>query len=57
MKVNDYPVARIDIDAPAFASYAGTSFALTARAITTAGEEHAEEVVRWSSMPTSPSPP
>ena len=49
IKVNDYPVARIDIDAPAFASYAGTSFALTGRAITTAGEEHAEEVVRWSS--------
>ena len=37
IKVNDYPVARIDIDAPAFASYAGTSFALTGRAITTAG--------------------
>ena len=53
VKVNDYPVARIDIDAPAFASYAGTSFALTARAITTAGEEHAEEVVRWSSADES----
>ncbi len=49
IKVNDYPVARIDIDPPAFASYAGTAFALTGRAITTAGEEHAEEVVRWSS--------
>ena len=49
VKVNDYPVARIDIDPPAWASYAGTSFGLTGRAITTAGEEHAEEVVRWSS--------
>ena len=49
IKVNDYPVARIDIDAPAFASYAGTAFALTGRAITTAGEEHAEVVVGWSS--------
>lgn len=49
VKVNDYPVARIDIDPPAYASYAGTSFALTGRAITTAGEEHAEEVVGWSS--------
>ena len=49
VKVNDYPVARIDIDAPAYASYAGTSFALTGRAVTTAGEEHAEEVVAWSS--------
>ena len=49
VKVNDYPVARIDIEPPGYASYAGTSFALTGRAITTAGEEHAEEVVRWSS--------
>ena len=49
VKVNDYPVARIDIDSPAYASYAGTSFTLTGRAITTAGEEHAEEVVAWSS--------
>ena len=49
VKVNDYPVARIDIDPPAHASYAGTSFPLTGRAITTAGEEHAEEVVEWSS--------
>ncbi|MDE0356657.1 MAG: hypothetical protein OXN92_02810, partial [Gammaproteobacteria bacterium] len=49
VKVNDYPVARIDIDPPGYASYAGTSFALTGRAITTAGEEHAEEVVEWSS--------
>lgn len=49
VKVNDYPVARIDIDAPAYASYAGTSFTLTGRAITTAGEEHAEAVVEWSS--------
>ncbi len=48
VKVNDYPVARIDIDAPDYASYAGTSFALTGRAITTAGEEHAEAVVEWS---------
>ncbi len=50
VKVNDYPVARVEIDPPAHASYAGTSFALTGRAITTAGEEHAEEEVRWSSM-------
>ena len=49
VKVNDYPVARIDIDPPGYASYAGTSFALTGRAITTAGEEHAEAVVEWSS--------
>ena len=49
VKVSDYPVARIDIDAPGYASYAGTSFTLTGRAITTAGEEHAEEVVVWSS--------
>ena len=49
VKVNDYPVARIDIDPPAYAGYAGTSFALTGRAITTAGEEHAEAVVEWSS--------
>lgn len=49
VKVNDYPVARIEIDPPAYAAYAGTSFALTGRAITTAGEEHAEEVVAWSS--------
>ena len=49
VKVNDYPVARIDIDPPGYASYAGTSFTLTGRAITTAGEEHAEEVVEWSS--------
>ncbi len=49
VKVNDYPVARIDIDPPGYASYAGTSFALAGRAITTAGEEHAEEVVEWSS--------
>ncbi|MDE0651636.1 MAG: hypothetical protein OXI12_14990 [Gammaproteobacteria bacterium] len=49
VKVNDYPVARIDIDPPGYASYAGTSFALTGRAITTAGEEHAEVVVEWSS--------
>ena len=49
VKVNDYPVARIDIDPPGYASYAGTSFTLTGRAITTAGEEHAEEVVQWSS--------
>ncbi len=48
VKVNDYPVARIEIDPPGYASYAGTSFALTGRAITTAGEEHAEEVVAWS---------
>ena len=53
IKVNDYPVARIDIDPTAFASYAGTAFALTGRAITTAGEEHAEEVVRWSSADES----
>ncbi len=53
IKVNDYPVARIDIDPPAFASYAGTAFALTGRAITTAGDEHAEEVVRWSSRDES----
>ena len=57
IKVNDYPVARIDIDAPAFASYAGTSFALTGRAITTAGEEHAEEVVRMVVGATRRSPP
>ena len=49
VKVNDYPVARIDIDTPAYAAYAGTSFTVTGRAITTAGEEHAEEEVRWSS--------
>ena len=53
IKVNDYPVARIDIDPPAFASYAGTAFALTGRAITTAGDEHAEVVVRWSSADES----
>ena len=49
IKVNDFPVARIDIDPPAYVSYAGTAFALTGRAITTAGEKHAEEVVEWSS--------
>ena len=49
VKVNDYPVARIDIDPPGYAGYAGTSFTLTGRAITTAGEEHAEEEVAWSS--------
>ena len=49
IKVNDYPVARVEIDDLDYGAYTGTSFPLTGRAITTAGEEHAEEVVRWSS--------
>ncbi|MEJ2371590.1 MAG: hypothetical protein P8Y07_12175 [Gemmatimonadales bacterium] len=47
--VNDWPVARIDVDEPAFGTYAGSVFGLKARAITTRETEHATAKVLWSS--------
>jgi len=47
--VRDYPVARVEIDPPAYAAYAGTSFQLVGRPITTGGNEHANAEVAWTS--------
>ncbi|MEE9471018.1 MAG: hypothetical protein V3W32_04805 [Gemmatimonadota bacterium] len=47
--VNDWPVARVDVDPPAFGTYAGSVFGLEARAITTHETEHATAKTLWSS--------
>ncbi len=49
VEVEDYPVDRVEIAGLPYAPYAGTSFRLDARAITTAGTVHVSERVRWSS--------
>ena len=47
--VNDWPVARIDVDPPDYGTYAGSVFGLEARAITTHETVHATADVSWSS--------
>ncbi len=47
--IEDWPVARVEIEPPAFTAYAGTSFPLEARAITTAGTSHATARPLWRS--------
>ncbi len=49
VRVRDWPVARVEIDAPAYAAFAGSNFKLTGRAITTHETEHATTQLAWSS--------
>ena len=47
--VEDWPVARIEIEPPAYGTYAGSAFDLSARAVTTHDTEHATALVSWAS--------
>ncbi len=47
--VEDWPVARVEIDEPAFRPYTGTTFPLEARAMTDHGTEHYSAAVTWRS--------
>lgn len=49
VRVRDWPVARVEVDAPAYAAFAGSTFKLTGRAITTHETEHATARLVWSS--------
>jgi len=48
--VEDWPVARVEIEPPRFRAYAGTSFQLSARAVTTREQPHATARPRWISQ-------
>ncbi|MEE8561178.1 MAG: hypothetical protein V3S91_04350, partial [Gemmatimonadota bacterium] len=47
--IEDWPVARVEIDAPAFAAFAGTTFRMTAHAVTTKETVHATASPVWRS--------
>lgn len=47
--IEDWPVARVDIEPPGFKAYAGTSFELAARVITEQGTIHASARPLWHS--------
>lgn len=47
--VKEWPAARIDIDEPAYETYAGSVFQLTGTVITTHETEHATAKITWSS--------
>ncbi|MEJ2370131.1 MAG: hypothetical protein P8Y07_04705, partial [Gemmatimonadales bacterium] len=47
--IEDWPVAQVEIEPPRFEAYAGTSFQLTARAITTRETIHATARPLWRS--------
>lgn len=47
--VADWPVGRIDMDPTPYTPYVGTTYKLTARAMTDHGSEHGLAVVEWRS--------
>ncbi len=49
VQVKEWPVARVEIDEPAFGPYVGGSFELMGRVITTHDTEHSQAVIGWSS--------
>jgi hypothetical protein len=60
VRVRDWPAARIEIEPPAFATFAGSTFGLAGRVITTKETEHATAKIVWSSsdpdiVPITPS--
>ncbi|MFQ5552036.1 MAG: LVIVD repeat-containing protein, partial [Gemmatimonadales bacterium] len=47
--VTDWPVSRIEMDSVTYTPYVGTTYKLTARAMTDRGTEHNTAVVEWLS--------
>ncbi|MGH7545653.1 MAG: hypothetical protein ACREKI_05665, partial [Gemmatimonadota bacterium] len=48
--VKEWPAAKIDVDPPAYAPYAASTFALSGTVWTIKGTEHATAKIAWSSL-------